>query len=71
MNKLKYVDENEFVNLPTIINVETVSNILGISRAASYNLFASKGFPSITVGGRKMIIKSNFLKWLDNAHQKN
>ena len=70
MEHYVHFDGEEFEGLPSILDVEAVGKLLGISRSAAYNLFAHPDFPSFSVGGRKMIIRGNFLNWLDQAHIK-
>ena len=45
---------------------EDIAAILGISRAGAYTLMRSKGFPTIYVGKRRMIVlRDKFIAWLD------
>ena len=37
---------------------------LHISRAGAYNLLNSKDFPTLHVGGRKLVTKENVLLWM-------
>lgn len=55
-----------FDQLPVTIQAEDVAAILGISRAGAYTLMRSKGFPTIYVGKRRMIVlRDKFIAWLD------
>ena len=46
--------------------VEDIAAVLGISRAGAYTLMRSKGFPTIYVGKRRMIVmRDKFISWLD------
>ena len=55
-----------FDQLPVTIQAEDIAAILGISRAGAYTLMRSKGFPTIYVGKRRMIVlRDKFIAWLD------
>lgn len=42
--------------LPVAVQAEDIAAVLGISRAGAYTLMRSKGFPTIYVGKRRMIV---------------
>ena len=55
-----------FDQLPVTIQAEDIAAVLGISRAGAYTLMRSKGFPTIYVGKRRMIVlRDKFIAWLD------
>ena len=55
-----------FDQLPVTIQAEDIAAILDISRAGAYTLMRSKGFPTIYVGKRRMIVlRDKFIAWLD------
>ena len=50
------------------LNVREVAELLGVSTAAVYTLAASKGFPSIKISKRRIVIPAEaFRRWLDRA----
>lgn len=53
--------------LGLMLNVKQVAQVLGISRAASYQLFHSTGFPVIYVGKRMLVPKEALREWI-NKH---
>ena len=55
-----------FDELPIMLSVNQLANVLGISRTSSYDLVRSKGFPSITIGSRIVIPKEELLIWIQN-----
>lgn len=55
-----YTDEQ----VPLILSVNDVADILGLSRAYAYNLFHTAGFPAIRIGKRMMVRKEKFYEWL-------
>lgn len=60
--------ESKFKNyddLPLVLSVPEVGEVLGISRAGAYELVRSKGFPRIKIGNRIVVPKDKFLAWMD------
>ena len=57
-------------NYPDVLTAKHLQEILHISRAYSYNLLHRADFPTLHVGGRKMVTKSNLLKWME-SHTEN
>lgn len=51
--------------IPVTMSVVDVGKALNISRANAYNLVNRQDFPKILVGKRKLIPKSQFIKWLN------
>ena len=52
--------------LPITLRADELAAVLGISRAGAYTLMRSKGFPTIYVGKRRMIVmRDKFIAWLD------
>ncbi len=58
-------------DMPVILNVNLIQNILGISRAKAYDLVKSDGFPKIKIGKRIAIPKAEFEKWLQSKMHNN
>ena len=54
-----------YSELPTILNASQLAKTLGISRAGAYNLLASRGFPTLQIGNRKLVPKEKLIKWID------
>ena len=59
-SKLKNYDA-----LPLTLTAPEVGEVLGISRAAAYELVRSKGFPSMRIGTRILVPKDKFIQWID------
>ena len=55
--------------LPDIISAAILKEYLGISRAGAYNILNSYGFPALVIGNRKLVMKKDFLKWLERHKQ--
>lgn len=54
-----------YAELPIMLNVEMVKNVLGISLTSAYELMHKKDFPSIKVGSRIIVLKDKFKEWID------
>ena len=61
MIETKYKSYDE---LPLMLSVMDVAEVLGISRAGTYALVKSEGFPSLTVGSRIIVPKEEFVSWV-------
>ena len=54
-----------YEDLPLTLSVPKVAEVLGISRAAGYDLVRSQGFPSFKIGNRILVPKDKLLEWID------
>ena len=60
--------ENKFTSyqdLPLTLTAPEIAEVLGISRAAAYELVRSKSFPHMKIGTRILVPKDKFLAWID------
>lgn len=58
-------------DLPLTLTVNQVAKLLGVSRRVAYNLMRQRGFPSVRVGEKRIIIpRDHFLRWLDENAKK-
>lgn len=55
---------NDFHDLPLTLTAQEVGEVLGISRAAAYELVRSNGFPRIRIGTRILVPKDKFICWI-------
>lgn len=56
--------------LPVMLNVEMVKNVLGISLTSAYELMHEKDFPSMKVGNRIIVPKDKFREWVEKRSSK-
>ena len=54
-----------YQDLPLTLTAPEVGEVLGISRAAAYELVRSKGFPHLRIGTRILVPRGKFLAWID------
>ncbi len=51
--------------LPLMLSVPQLAQVLGISRAGAYELAGRRDFPSINIGSRIIIPKEQLRIWID------
>ena len=57
--------DEEFSNLPMLLTVMDVKNILRIGKNSAYELINQKSFPILRISERKIRIpKDEFVKWI-------
>ena len=66
MKSCQYKSSDE---LPLILNVQEVSNFLGLGLSQVYRLLKRDDFPHTVSGQRVYIDKGKFLSWLDAQTQ--
>ena len=54
-------------DLPAMLNVDDVSNVLGICKIKVYELCHSRDFPSIVLGRRILVPKKSFIQWIESS----
>ena len=54
-----------YMDLPLMLSVLEVGEVLGISRAGAYELVRSKGFPKVKIGNRIVVPKDRFIQWIE------
>ena len=61
MRESKYTSYDE---LPLMLSVTDMAEVLGISRAGAYELVRAEGFPSVKIGTRILIPKDELISWI-------
>ena len=64
-NEMRESKFKNYDDLPLTLTVPELGEVLGISRAAAYELVRSKGFPSMRIGTRILVPKDKFIQWID------
>jgi excisionase family DNA binding protein len=62
-NRFRIMSEKD---LPLIMGVKEVGEVLGVSKNKVYQVFHSKGFPGFKVGSQHRVSREKFFKWLDS-----
>ena len=55
-----------FADLPDVITAEQLTSALQISKSGAYALLNRSDFPTLRIGGRKMVMKKDLLEWLNS-----
>ena len=50
--------------MPDVMDAKLLAEALRISKAGAYNLLNSPDFPTLRIGGRKLVMKQDLLDWL-------
>ncbi len=60
-----------FEALPAVLQASDLQQVLHLSKGKVYQLLASEGFPALCFGKRRMVMKSDFLDWLEQNKANN
>lgn len=63
MKSCKYLSAEE---LPMILNVQEVSDYIGLGMSQTYDLIRRIDFPAFKIGNRIFVPRDKFLAWIDN-----
>ena len=55
-----------FADLSDVITAEQLASALQISKSGAYALLNRSDFPTLRIGGRKMVMKKDLLEWLNS-----
>ena len=53
-----------FEAMPDVMDAKQLAEALQISKAGAYNLLNSPDFPTLRIGGRKLVMKHELMEWL-------
>ena len=62
---MKQAVYKSYDELPLMLSVPEIASVLGISRAGTYELVKSEGFPSLKIGSRIVVPKEKFIEWIN------
>lgn len=51
-------------DLPDVLNAGQLAEVLHLSRSGAYNLLNKHDFPTLRVGGKKMVMKQELIMWM-------
>ena len=63
MKSCKYMSAEE---LPMVLNVQEVSDFIGLGMSQTYDLIRRIDFPAFKIGNRIFVPRDKFLAWIDN-----
>lgn len=55
---------NSAVLMPDVMDAKQLAQALQISKAGAYNLLNDPDFPTLQIGGRKLVMKNELVEWL-------
>ena len=55
-----------FADFPDVLTAEQLASALQISKSGAYALLSCSDFPTLRIGGRKMVMKKDLLEWLNS-----
>ena len=58
------MNRQPFEAMPDVMDAKQIAQALQISKTGAYNLLNSPDFPTLRIGGRKMVMKNDPLEWL-------
>ena len=69
-NLMKRSKYNSFNELPLMLTVQDVADVLGIGLAHAYEVAHRKDFPTITLGSRIIVPRDKFMAWIEEQASK-
>ena len=64
---MKEATYKNYDELPLMLSVPDLTEVLGISKAGAYELVKSKGFPALHIGNRIVIPKEELIAWIKRS----
>lgn len=58
------MSKESFETMPDVMDAKQLAEALQISKAGAYNLLGNMDFPTLRIGGRKLVMKQDLLEWL-------
>ena len=62
---MKKVQFKSYDELPLMLSVHDVAEVLGISKSSAYVLAKEKGFPTLKIGARVVVPREKFIEWIN------
>lgn len=58
------MSKEPFETMPDVMDAKQLAEVLQISKAGAYNLLNEPDFPTLHIGGRKLVMKNELIEWL-------
>ena len=65
------MNRQPFEAMPDVMDAKQIAQALQISKAGAYNLLNSPDFPTLRIGGRKLVMKNDLVEWLKSHTNRN
>ena len=59
-----FMSREPFETTPDVMDAKQLAKALQISKAGEYNLLNDPDFPTLRIGGRKLVMKNELVEWL-------
>ena len=56
-----------FETMPDVMDAKQLATALQISKAGAYNILNDPDFPTLRIGGRKLVMKNELVEWLKSC----
>ena len=60
------MSKEPFETMPDVMDAKQLAEALQISKAGAYNLLNEPDFPTLHIGGRKLVMKNELIEWLQS-----
>lgn len=54
------MNKEPFETMPDVIDAKQIAEVLRLSKAGAYNLLNDPNFPTLRIGGRRLVMKQDF-----------
>jgi len=58
------MNREPFETMPDVMDAKQIAQALHLSKAGAYNLLNEPDFPTLQIGGRKLVLKQDLIAWL-------
>lgn len=58
------MNRDPFETMPDVMDAKQIAQALHLSKAGAYNLLNEPDFPTLQIGGRKLVMKQDLIAWL-------
>jgi len=58
------MNREPFEAMPDVMDAKQIAQALHLSKAGVYNLLNEPDFPTLQIGGRKLVMKQDLIAWL-------
>ena len=62
--KVIFMSREPFETMPDVMDTKQLAVASQISKAGAYDLLNSPDFPTLRIGGRKLVMKNELAEWL-------
>ena len=69
--KENFMSREPFETMPDVMDAKQLAKALQVSKAGAYNLLNEPDFPTLRIGGRKFVMKSELILWLKSHTNRN